>query len=338
VPACPEAMLVVDIPNYTCYDVCHTGDFKRPVELPKIGLTRLRKARGRTLARPSVIIKSPRNHWARYALATAAAAGVVAVCRAGNFGIAGNYALSVVAITIIAWRWGRGPALAALFLMALGGSVSLAPDPGSRSVPTALILSASLAFLAVLIASLVSVHRDESLQLAQLAFHDPLTRLPNRALFMDRLKQASARSFRHNRMIALMYLDFDDFKLINDRFGHAAGDAVLANVGDRLRNLVRDTDTVARLGGDEFAVLLEDVEDREAACIVARRLLDVLTYPTPYHTERLRCGASIGIAYANGGLPSPDELLRPADEALYRAKRDRKGSYVEAISTEAPPR
>jgi diguanylate cyclase (GGDEF)-like protein len=290
------------------------------------------------LARPHALTRRHRSSWANYALAIAAAAALVALCRTGSFGVAGNYALSVVAITIIAWRWGRGPALAALFLLALGGAVSLAPDTGSRTLPTALILSASLAFLAVLIASLVSVHRDESLQLAQLAFYDPLTKLPNRALFMDRLQQASARSFRHNRMIALLYLDFDDFKLINDRFGHAAGDAVLANVGDRLRNLVRDTDTVARLGGDEFAVLLEDVDDRESACIVARRLLDVLTYPTAYHTERLRCSASIGIAYGNGGIPSPEELLRLADEALYRAKRNRKGSYAEGASAAVPRR
>jgi diguanylate cyclase (GGDEF)-like protein len=268
--------------------------------------------------------------WARYALAIAAAAGAIGLSRAGNFGDAGNYALALVAVAIVAWQLGRGPALFVLFLTAVGGSLGLAAQDGSRSVFAALIMSASLAFVAVLVSSMVSVHRDESLQLAQLAFYDPLTRLPNRALFMDRLQQASARSLRHDRMLALLYLDFDDFKLINDRFGHAAGDAVLTNVGDRLRHLVRASDTVARLSGDEFAVLLEDIGDREAACIVARRLIDVLSYPTSLNGEGLRCSASIGIAYAYEGLPAPDDLMRLADGALYQAKRDQKGWYCEA--------
>jgi diguanylate cyclase (GGDEF)-like protein len=191
-------------------------------------------------------------------------------------------------------------------------------------------MSAALAFIAVLVSSLVSVYRDELWHLAQLAFYDPLTRLPNRALFLDRLQQAIARSFRQNRMVAVLYIDFDGFKLVNDRFGHAAGDAVLAAVGDRMRNLVRTTDTVARLSGDEFAVLLEDVDDRESACIVARRLIDVLNYPTMFNSERLHCSASIGIAYAKGGFPSSEELIHLADEALYRAKRERKGWFCEA--------
>jgi diguanylate cyclase (GGDEF)-like protein len=198
---------------------------------------------------------------------------------------------------------------------------------------TALLMSAGLAFVALLVSSLVSVHRDEALHLAQLAFYDPLTGLPNRALFMDRLSQASARSLRHPRLVALLFLDFDDFKLVNDRYGHAAGDALLATVGDRLRNIVRGSDTVARLGGDEFAVLLEDVEDTESAGIVAQRLIDVLNYPIAFGGAKFCCSASVGIAYASGGLPPPEELLRLADEALYRTKRDHKGWFSEAFPT-----
>lgn len=273
--------------------------------------------------------------WARYALAAAFALAGIVISRLLSVGAEGDYALALLVVALAAWRCGRGPGLAAFVAVAFGGMVAITP---SQPLPlvAALLISASLAVVVVLISSLVSVHRDESFHLAQLAFYDPLTSLPNRALFMDRLSQANARSLRHGRMIALLFLDFDDFKLVNDRFGHAAGDALLAAVGDRLRNLVRGSDTVARLGGDEFAVLLEDVDDAGSACIVAQRLIDVLNYPVAYNGAQLRCSTSVGIAYASAGLPAPEELLRLADGALYKAKRDNKGWFSEASPSEVP--
>jgi len=267
--------------------------------------------------------------WARYLLAAAFSVAAILVSRAIPMGVAGGYALSLLLVALTAWRCGRGPSLAALAVAALGGMLSLSASQ-PPAAPMALLISASLAFVALLISSLVRVRRDESFHLAQLAFYDPLTKLPNRSLFMDRLGQASARSLRHTRMISLLFLDFDDFKLVNDRFGHAAGDALLATVGDRLRNVVRSSDTVTRLGGDEFAVLLEDVDDTNSARLVAQRLIDVLNYPIVFHGNTFRCGPSVGIAHASAGFPSPEELLLLADAALYKAKRNNKGWFCEA--------
>jgi diguanylate cyclase (GGDEF)-like protein/PAS domain S-box-containing protein len=166
----------------------------------------------------------------------------------------------------------------------------------------------------------VTAHREAAEALSQLALHDPLTGLPNRSLFMDRLGQALRRLVRQDRVLAVLFVDLDRFKTVNDRFGHAAGDEMLMAVGTRLRDVLRPHDTVARLGGDEFVVLCEDLEDDRAAVRVAERVLAALALPVLCGDHDVVSSASIGIALTRRSEATPDALLRDADMAMYRAK------------------
>jgi diguanylate cyclase (GGDEF)-like protein/PAS domain S-box-containing protein len=176
-------------------------------------------------------------------------------------------------------------------------------------------------------------------QLQHQAFHDSLTNLPNRALFMDRLGHALTRTRRDGSSVAILFLDLDNFKIINDSLGHKAGDRLLITVGQRLRSCVRPADTVARLGGDEFTVLLEDVADLQAAIAVAERIADHLRVPlvlaerseldTSNLAEReVFITASIGIAMQSSLHQHPEDLLRNADVAMYDAKAKGKACYA----------
>ena len=160
------------------------------------------------------------------------------------------------------------------------------------------------------------------------AFTDPLTTLPNRALFNDRLTQALARARRRTGVVAILFLDLDDFKEVNDRFGHHAGDELLKLVADRLRGCVRTEDTVARFGGDEFVILLEDEHDSEEVTRVAHRILEHFTSSFELADEVVRVVPSIGVAFDVSGRDEPHELLREADRAMYEAKRRGTGGYV----------
>jgi diguanylate cyclase (GGDEF)-like protein/PAS domain S-box-containing protein len=166
-------------------------------------------------------------------------------------------------------------------------------------------------------------------QLAHQAFHDPVTNLANRALFSDRVEHALMRSQRGFPDIAIVFIDLDDFKTVNDSLGHAAGDHVLQEVARRLQIAVRPTDTVARFGGDEFAVLLESVNDSAQAADAAARILHALEIPLEIDGKQVFPRASIGICLVDRENESPEaaELLRNADVAMYMAKRDSKGSY-----------
>lgn len=164
-------------------------------------------------------------------------------------------------------------------------------------------------------------------QLGRLAFQDPLTSLANRALFADRLAQSLARSARSDIYPAVLFLDLDEFKAVNDSLGHAAGDRLLQVVGERLRAAVRPADCVARLGGDEFAVLLEDV-GADVAIATANRLLGLLRLPIEIEGRQISGRGSMGIAVAVAGTGSPNDLLRDADAAMYRAKALRRGGWV----------
>ena len=164
-------------------------------------------------------------------------------------------------------------------------------------------------------------------RLEQLAHHDALTGLPNRALFTERLTQALLRGKRGRHLIALMYLDVDRFKTINDTLGHAAGDELLKDFADRVRQCVRASDTVARLGGDEFVILLEGLHRSEESCLVAQKIIDAMQEQFHLGTRPHQISTSIGIAFASGADTCGEHLIRRADAALYEAKRAGRNRY-----------
>ena len=156
-------------------------------------------------------------------------------------------------------------------------------------------------------------------ELRHQAYHDPLTGLANRALFAERVEEQLIAP-REGLRTVVLFLDLDDFKIVNDTLGHAAGDRLLAAVADRIRNCVRSDDLAARLGGDEFAVLLMDEVELERALAVAKRMIDALQVPFPIQGQEISVGGSIGIAVSRGLGEHADELLRNADVAMYTAK------------------
>lgn len=154
-----------------------------------------------------------------------------------------------------------------------------------------------------------------------LAYHDTLTGLPNRRLLDDRLRQALHLAQRRDARLAVMLIDLDEFKQVNDRFGHRAGDAVLREVAARLAGCVRKADTLARQGGDEFVVVLPDLAQQADCDVVAQKILRALEAPLRAGGEDLRLGASVGISLYPADAGDGDALLRNADAAMYRAKR-----------------
>lgn len=174
--------------------------------------------------------------------------------------------------------------------------------------------------------------------LEQRALHDALTGLPNRLLFRHRLAHALDRSGREAAPVAILFLDLDNFKVVNDSLGHPAGDALLVATARRLEECLRHGDTVARLGGDEFIILLEEVRNVEEALGLARRLLVCVEGPVSIGGRNVQTTASIGVAWHQGGDQSPDDLLRDADTAMYRAKaggRDRIALFEPWMNVEA---
>ncbi|MEE9383948.1 MAG: GGDEF domain-containing response regulator [Nannocystaceae bacterium] len=159
------------------------------------------------------------------------------------------------------------------------------------------------------------------LKLVRLAHHDHLTGLSNRATFRSRLSKAMARVRRTGGFIAVLFLDLDRFKQINDTLGHDAGDQLLKGISGRLLDTVRDMDTVARLGGDEFAIVLEELESPERANEVAERVLHAVAQPLVLDGESIVPACSVGVACFPMTADSPDELLKQADESMYSAKR-----------------
>jgi diguanylate cyclase (GGDEF)-like protein len=166
------------------------------------------------------------------------------------------------------------------------------------------------------------------------AFHDGLTGLPNRALYAERLDAALSTAAATGGEVAVMLIDLDDFKLVNDACGHAAGDTLLRVVADRLRTCVRAEDTVSRIGGDEFAVLLEPFPGRDAREIAAR-IVAAVEAAVPVEGGSARVGASVGIALSRPGpegYGDGEALLREADHAMYEVKRAGKGAYAVALA------
>ena len=161
-------------------------------------------------------------------------------------------------------------------------------------------------------------------QLHHQAFYDPLTGLPNRALFMERLEHASTRANRRNGRVAVLFVDLDNFKVINDSLGHKAGDQLLKAVAERMKSYLHPEDTAARLGGDEFTILVEDVAGVGEGVRIAERIADVLQPPFTLEEQEVFITTSIGIALNNSTQERAENLLRHADLAMYRAKHKGK--------------
>jgi diguanylate cyclase (GGDEF)-like protein/PAS domain S-box-containing protein len=174
----------------------------------------------------------------------------------------------------------------------------------------------------------ITERKRASERLEYMAQYDSLTGLPNRVLFKDRLNQAMARARRHEATVALMFLDLDHFKAINDSLGHSAGDAVLQAVAQRFATVLRDVDTLARLGGDEFTIILDDARGVEDVSAVAERLLQSLQPPVVVEGREVYTGTSIGIAVFPGNGNTTEELTRAADIAMYKAKEDGRGTFA----------
>jgi diguanylate cyclase (GGDEF)-like protein len=179
--------------------------------------------------------------------------------------------------------------------------------------------------------------RGETEQLHR-AMHDTLTGLPNRALFLDRLTHALARSHRYAALIAVLFVDLDGFKQVNDTHGHSVGDELLGRVADRLREVLRASDTAARYGGDEFTILSEQISHEEDAIATAKRVLEGMGEGFEIIGRSLPIGESIGIALGGVGYEDPPEsLIRDADAAMYEAKQTGSGYHVFRVRLPVKP-
>jgi diguanylate cyclase (GGDEF)-like protein len=190
----------------------------------------------------------------------------------------------------------------------------------SQSEQDVLLAFAEHASLAVTDARMVEDARHR-------AMHDALTGLPNRALFHDRVEHALATARRRNTSVAVLFLDLDNFKVVNDSLGHTAGDTLLVSVAHRLRQALRRSDTIARFGGDEFGILVEDVARETDAVRVAEQVASMFVQPFPLESREHFVSASIGIAISDQAADRPEALIRNADAAMYRAKAHGRGGY-----------
>lgn len=203
------------------------------------------------------------------------------------------------------------------------------------SLILALLSSVGLAVFAVLwerrwsrLAESMTRRQELTDEWAERALHDPLTNLPNRSLLNDRIEQALIRVQRNGTCIAVLFIDLDNFKEVNDRFGHLIGDQLLIAVGERLRQHLRASDTAGRLGGDEFVVLLEIRDRNDPVMMVAERLRRALHVPLLLEPAPISLSASIGIALSTGANDRVDDLLEQADAALLKAKRSGKDCVI----------
>ncbi|MFC1455562.1 diguanylate cyclase domain-containing protein [Microvirga arabica] len=219
-----------------------------------------------------------------------------------------------------------------IVLAAFAGGCLLHPDTSYQIVGGLLLLYWYSHFEACRhgAQTIMALHRAQH-SLAHQAAHDDLTGLPNRAAFREYLTEASARLKRFGQKYAVLALDLDGFKQVNDMYGHTMGDEVLRRIAHRMLGTLRPGDMVARLGGDEFAVLQVPVSGRDAAITLAERLMAEINAPYQIEGQTIVLNVSIGIALAPE-CGSGEELLRRADEASYKAKRAGKGRYCIAVS------
>jgi diguanylate cyclase (GGDEF)-like protein len=204
---------------------------------------------------------------------------------------------------------------------------ALVREAGPALIGGALLAAGVLAFLLRRLRRTSLALQTSQDEAQYLAFHDTLTGLPNRALFEDRLRRALLTASHETAKVALLYLDLDRFKHVNDTLGHPAGDELVRQTAARLQQAIREVDTVARLGGDEFAMILIDVHDIRGAEDVSEGLLQKLQEPFKLADDQVFVSASIGIALSTGPDADADDLLRKADIALYEAKKNGRGRY-----------
>jgi diguanylate cyclase (GGDEF)-like protein/PAS domain S-box-containing protein len=167
----------------------------------------------------------------------------------------------------------------------------------------------------------ISVRKTAEQKIEQLAHFDELTNLPNRNLFYDRLDQAVARAKRYQQKFAILFMDLDGFKQVNDEFGHHVGDSLLGMVAERLTRSARDMDTVARVGGDEFVFILNNIEYADNVFLVANKILDSLSRPFVFKGKSCSIGCSIGISIFPDDTEDTETLVKMADDAMYIAKK-----------------
>jgi diguanylate cyclase (GGDEF)-like protein len=219
----------------------------------------------------------------------------------------------------------RGDALGVLILKGAGDHVYSEHDLRAVS------LFAEHAAIAVANARLYEAERALSVQLSHQVVHDPLTGAANRVLVSDRMTRALARVQRAECSMGVLFIDVDDFKLVNDELGHGVGDLVLTAIAQRLAACVRPSDTVGRFGGDEFVIVCEDLQDESGALDIADRVLQALVVPFPTPSGDRMLSVSIGVATCNAlTLMEADGLVRAADSAMYRAKMEGKSRIVTA--------
>jgi diguanylate cyclase (GGDEF)-like protein len=160
-----------------------------------------------------------------------------------------------------------------------------------------------------------------------MALHDPLTKLPNRKYFDDRYQLAQTQTSGEDGLVAVLFIDIDDFKLVNDAYGHAVGDLVLVELGARLQASVRESDTVARVGGDEFLVVLENVHNKTIVSRIAQKVVDRISKPFEIDEHQIQITVSIGISLTEKqNLPNVD-LVKSSDLAMYQVKGDGKNAF-----------
>ncbi len=215
----------------------------------------------------------------------------------------------------------------AIGVLALSGAHRNAFDPSTIEWVEKLARHVSI------ILSLATIRKETEARILHMALHDPLTDLPNRTLFYDRLKQALAQAKRYGRGVGVLFVDLDHFKTINDSLGHETGDALLKIVADRLARCVRSTDTIARLSGDEFTLVLQDLNQEQDAGHVAQKVLEAVSRPATVGNQEIPITASVGVALYPSDASGPDALLAKADRAMYRAK-EKGGHCWQFISEE----
>lgn len=242
------------------------------------------------------------------------------------------FVIFVVPVVVTAYVGGLTPGALATIISAFCIDYYLLAPTGSLAIKRGFDVVNLLTFTGAGFAMSVAsehLHRTRRLAaaLAQVVEHDSLTGLPNRSVLIARLKHAIARAERNGGLGAVLFLDLDGFKAVNDTLGHAAGDELLVAVAACLRDKLRAIDTVARVGGDEFVVLLEDLAEPQKAAVVARSLIARLGQSAASCDGRVSVGASIGISLFPSEACDAEGAMRHADVALYRAKAAGRGTY-----------